>query len=221
MTKSIVFWGATGHARVLRELVAREGYRLVALFDNDRGMRSPFDDVPLYHGKQGFAAWHAALREKDIACLSAIGGARGSDRIALQELMAGAGLKPIVAVHRTAFVADTAKLGSGSQVLAQAAICADARIGAACIVNTNASVDHECQLDDGVHIAPGATLAGCVVVGRFSLVGAGAAVLPRVRIGTNVIVGAGSVVTRDIPDNMVVYGAPARKIRSNPVSSAG
>lgn len=219
MTKKIVLWGASGHARVLGELVAGQGFQVVALFDNDTSARTPFAEVPLYHGPDGFRAWRAATPAADIACLSAIGGAKGRDRIVLQQLMAAAGLQPIVAIHQTAFVARTAHLGPGSQVLAQAAICADAITGAACIINTSSSVDHECELGDGVHVAPGATLAGCVKVGPYTLIGAGAVVLPRVRIGANVIVGAGSVVSRDIPDNMVVYGAPARRIRSNPPPS--
>jgi acetyltransferase-like isoleucine patch superfamily enzyme len=64
-----------------------------------------------------------------------------------------------------------------------------------------------------VHIAPGAILAGCVAVGECSLVGARVVVLPHRRVGKNVVIGAGAVVTRDIPDDVVAYGSPARVIR--------
>lgn len=214
--RHIVFWGAGGHARVLRELVERQGLRLVALFDNDPGTESPFPDVTLFHGREGFLRWRSEVRGDDIKCLAAIGGSRGADRIELQRYMIDHGLCPAIAIHETAFTAADAQIGIGSQILAHATACAAVAIGEACIINTKASIDHECRLDDGVHIAPGAILAGCVTVGRGSLIGPGAVILPRIRIGTNVIVGAGAVVTNDVPDNIVVFGNPARFVRNNP-----
>jgi acetyltransferase-like isoleucine patch superfamily enzyme len=74
-------------------------------------------------------------------------------------------------------------------------------------------LDHESKLGDGVHLAPGSTLCGCVEVGDFAFVGAGAIIMPNVSIGKNSIVGAGAVVTKDVPENVLVYGNPARIIR--------
>jgi acetyltransferase-like isoleucine patch superfamily enzyme len=73
-------------------------------------------------------------------------------------------------------------------------------------------VDHDTELGIGVHIMPGATVAGEVVIGDFSSVGSNATVLPRLRIGKDAIVGAGAVVTRDVPDGQVVVGCPAREL---------
>jgi sugar O-acyltransferase (sialic acid O-acetyltransferase NeuD family) len=205
--KDVVFWGATGQALVLRECLG-EAVRLVAVFDNDASRPSPFLDVPIYHGRAGFEAWLAEGRQ--AACLVAIGGARGRDRVEIQAYMVARGLVPLVAIHRTAFVAADAVLGPGSQVLAQAAVCVGAVLGQACIVNTAASVDHECVLGDGVHVAPGARLAGRIEVGAGAMIGTGAIVLPRLKIGEGAIVGAGAVVTRDVPAGAVVVGNPAR-----------
>lgn len=216
MNPQLVLWGARGHARVLRELCAAAGYHLLAVFDNDRDCPSPFADVPVLHGREGFEAWRREHAAGGVGCLVAIGGGRGHDRIVLQRYMAECGLVPIVAIHATAFVAPDAVLGAGTQVLAQAAVCVGSVLGEACIVNTKASVDHECRLADGVHVAPGATLAGCVSVGEASLIGPSAVILPRLRIGANVVVGAGSVVTRNLPDDVVAYGSPARIVRANP-----
>jgi acetyltransferase-like isoleucine patch superfamily enzyme len=68
-------------------------------------------------------------------------------------------------------------------------------------------------LGNGVHIGPGAVLSGCVEVGECSFVGAGAVVLPRIKIGRNVTIGAGAVVTKDVRENCVAYGNPARVAR--------
>lgn len=217
MLKPMIFWGAAGHARVLREFIGANGYTLVALFDNNPQVSAPFPDLPLYYGVAGFEAWQQTCPHAEIACVVAIGGSSGRARIEIQTFLERQGLRPATVAHPTAFVAASAALGPGCQVLAQAAVCADAALGAACIVNTAASVDHEAILGDGVHIAPGARLGGCVTIGDYAMVGIGAIVLPRVRIGRHAIVGAGSVVTRDVPDGTVVYGNPARIQRDAPV----
>ncbi|MCL5097241.1 MAG: acetyltransferase [Candidatus Omnitrophica bacterium] len=213
--QDIIFWGGTGQAKVLREFMERLGYRLVAVFDNCPNLTSPFPDVPFEVGEEGFLRWQAAGVSPQTVCLVAIGGAHGRDRCAIQRFLEAHNVPPVIAIHPSAYVAVDASIGKGSQVLAHATVGAQARLGEACIVNTASSVDHECVLGDGVHICPGATLAGCVEVGQYSMIGSGAVVLPRVRIGRDAIIGAGAVVTRDIPDNKVAYGNPARIIRDN------
>lgn len=211
----IIFWGATGHAKVLRECVKHSGGQLLALFDNNESLTSPFADVPLYFGKKGFQEWFKSQEKskKKIYFLVAIGGHKGKDRLEIQEYLESYKLISIVAKHEKAFVADDVKIGLGSQILASASVCANTVIGRGCIINTGAIVDHECILEDGVHICPGATLAGCVHVGQYAMIGTGAVILPRIKIGAMCTIGAGSVVTKDVPHGAVVVGNPARVIR--------
>ena len=76
----------------------------------------------------------------------------------------------------------------------------------------SSSIDHDCTINDFVHVAPGATLCGGVLVGRSTLIGAGTTILPNIKVGENVIIGAGSLVNKDIPDNSMVFGTPAKVI---------
>ncbi len=208
----VVFWGASGHAKVLNECICRLGHRLIAIFDNRPDLSSPVEGVPLYTGMQGFREW-LKLGLTEARFLIAIGGDKGRDRLTLNAELEKSGLRPLSVIHPTAFVAESAVLQDGCQILANASVCVDVQLGAQTIVNTKASIDHECAIGAGVHVAPGATVAGCVRIGDNTLIGAGATVLPRVTIGANVVVGAGSVVTRDFPDNCVAYGNPARVVR--------
>ncbi len=212
----VIFWGASGHAKVLKECLSyTPQHQLVALFDNNPDLLSPFRGIPLYVGLQGFREWFSYEDVGNIWFLIAIGGDKGKDRVDLHNIMVKGGhLKPLTIIHPTAFVASNTNISTSCQVLAGASVCVESSLGIQTIVNTNASVDHECQIGKGVHIAPGATLGGCVEVGDFSMIAIGATVLPNIKIGTNSIVGAGSVVTKDIPDNVIAYGNPARIIRS-------
>lgn len=209
----VILWGGTGQARVLREALEASNFQVVAVFDN-QPIPSPFLDVPIYLGQQGFHSWLASRTRTDQvhACV-AIGGNRGSDRLLLQEWLQQHGAQPVTVIHPRAFLARNAEIGEGSQILAMSAICANVKIGRGVIVNTSASIDHDCVIGHGVHVGPGVNLAGEVQVEEFAFIGTGAVVLPRIKIGRSAIVGAGAVVIRDVAANEVVAGNPARRLR--------
>ncbi|HIC96179.1 TPA: transferase, partial [Candidatus Bipolaricaulota bacterium] len=81
------------------------------------------------------------------------------------------------------------------------------------IINTGATIDHDCVIEDYVHISPGVHLAGNVKLGELSHIGIGASAVQRVKIGKGVIIGAGAVVIDDIPDHVTAVGVPARVIK--------
>jgi len=203
-------WGSSGHAKVLADILDSRGCKIIVFFDNDRRARPAITGVPLLHGMDAFQIWLADRDPSQICGAIAIGGSRGMDRRNISSVMRNAGISTPVLSHETAVVAASSHVQQGTQLLAGCIVASHAQIGEDCIINHKANVDHECVLDAGVHIAPGATLCGCVRVGENTMVGAGAIILPRITIGKNCIIGAGAVVTKSIPDEAVAVGVPAR-----------
>jgi acetyltransferase-like isoleucine patch superfamily enzyme len=91
-------------------------------------------------------------------------------------------------------------------------------------IHNNVYISQFCTIEDDAFIGPGVTLAndscpGCPdalacmegpTIGKGVQIGANTCVLPRVVVGEHAVIGAGSVVTRDIPAGAVAYGNPAR-----------
>lgn len=205
-------WGGTGQAKVIGPIVESHGHRIVAVFDRNPDVPPPFADVPLISDETALAALFSRYRSRPLAFAVAVAGQHGAARVEIGESLEGRGFTPLSPMHERAWVAASAHLGAGCQVLAMAVVAERAALGRYCIVNTSASVDHECRLGDGVHVMPGATLAGCVVVGAHATIGSNATVLPRLRIGADAFVGAGAVVAADVDDGATVAGNPARPL---------
>jgi len=124
-------------------------------------------------------------------------------------------IKPLNIIHPSACINKHIKFGKGISIMAMATIQIKVKIGDYSIVNTNAVIEHDCSLGNAVHVMSSATICGRVKVGDCSTIGANATILPNLKIGKNVIIGAGSVVTKNVQDNEVVVGNPARFLKRN------
>lgn len=137
----------------------------------------------------------------------------GNRRLAVMEALA-AGLTPSDAlVDPRGVVARSTTFGLGTYVNAGVAIGAAGQIGEWVIVNRSASIGHHAKIGNYVSIGPGAITAGEVQIGEGAMLGAGCIIVPQIKIGTNAVVGAGSVVTKDVPDDVLVFGNPAKIVR--------
>ncbi|MCA5004212.1 acetyltransferase [Sphingobacterium bovistauri] len=119
------------------------------------------------------------------------------------------------AIDPNATIGEYCSIGNGATILSQACISNSAQIGEAALIYYNCIVTHDCHIGDYVELSPGSTLLGRVKVGNFTQVGANATILPGVCIGDNCIIGAGAIVTKDVPDNQIVVGNPAKFLKYN------
>lgn len=188
-------YGASGHARVIMEILHAVGIAVEAIIDDNPEVNE-LDGIEVRHRHNGESPMILSI---------------GNNRVR-QKLDQSLDCDWGTAIHPTAIISPTATMGAGTVVMQGAIVQAHASIGRHCIINTGASVDHECQIGDYVHVSPHATLCGLVEVGDGTWIGAGATVIQCVKIGKNCVIGAGSVVLHDVADGAKVAGNPARML---------
>ncbi len=206
----VVVIGAGGHGRVVLEILRLRGEHTVTGFLDADAARAGEKVAGLE--VLGPVNLLPRLRRQGVrGAIVAIGDNRV--RLRYAQLVLQANLELINAVHPAAVVSTTAKIGVNVVVAAGAVVGTDATAEDSCIVNTSAVVDHECHLGPGVHICPGALLAGRVRIDEGAFVGLGAKILPCLQVGEFAVIGAGAVLLEDVPAQSTAVGVPARIIK--------
>jgi sugar O-acyltransferase (sialic acid O-acetyltransferase NeuD family) len=200
----LLIFGAGGHGRVVADAALLTGNWLRMLASDRDPARCSGDLVP---GVRLLSPHEASAAASAVHV--AIGNATSREREVAQF---PAGMLATVA-HPGASISGLAQLAPGCFVAARAVVAPGASLGTAVIVNHGAVVDHDVTVGDFSHIAPLVALGGGVQVGRRVLVGSGCSVLPGLRIGDDVVIGAGSVVADHLPEPGVYAGVPARRLK--------
>ncbi len=117
-------------------------------------------------------------------------------------------------IHPFSSISKLAKIGPGSIIHTGVTIEPDTVVGRGCIINNGSKLCHDISIGDYTHIAPKVTVTGRVSIGKNVWVGTGTTILDGITIGNNCFIGAGSLVLKDIPDNTLAYGSPAKIVRS-------
>lgn len=214
MTKknSVVIWGASGFALVVADIIRlRKEFEIIGYLDDINPQRkgSKFGNSIILGGREQLDQ----LIAKGIRhIILGFGDCKG--RLKLTNLLKSRGFFLISAIHPDAVISKDAYLNAGVMVGAGAVIDPFVTIGESCIINRGVLIGHESIIEDCVNIAPGVNIGGKVRIGRETFLGMGSSVINDIKIGSNVVIGAGSVLVNDIPDNVLVYGVPAKVIRS-------
>ena len=124
------------------------------------------------------------------------------------------GYKFPVIISPEAIVDESVKIGEGTVIMPGSIINIDSSIGKNCIINTGAIIEHDCKIGNHCHIAPGVHISGEANIGELSFLGIGGTMIQGIKIGKNVSIGAGSVVIKDILDDVIAVGNPAKIIKS-------
>jgi sugar O-acyltransferase (sialic acid O-acetyltransferase NeuD family) len=200
----IILVGYSGHAYVVADAAACSGLTVKYYSDKQEAKSNPYGLKYLgFEGNDGFTGW-----KEDYQFILGIGDNTLRQKIAGNIERQNKSILNVI--HPSAILAKNATLGHGTFIAPNVTVNPLASIGKYVILNTSSIIEHECIIEDGVHIAPGAVLAGNVYVGKRTFVGANAVVKQGIRIGKDVVIGAGTVVLNHIADGMKVVGNPGK-----------
>ena len=104
-------------------------------------------------------------------------------------------------------------IDEGCNIMTGSVITSDITIKKGTLINLNCTIGHDSVIGEFVELSPGVHISGNCTIGDYSIFGTNATMLPKLTVGKNVIIGAGSVVTKDLPDNCVAVGVPAKIIK--------
>lgn len=203
--KNVFIFGYSGHAYVLIESMLESGYTILGYFDKKQATINPYNI--------NYLGFELDVDLKSIVNDNYVFPTVGENfiREKLLKIFCTEGLNQFSLIDKTSNVSKTAKIGLSTYIGKNVCVNALVKIGSGVILNTNAVIEHECEIDDLVHIAPSATLAGNVKVGRASFLGANSVCKQNITIGNNCTVGAGSTLVKNMPDNEIWIGNPAKK----------
>lgn len=124
-------------------------------------------------------------------------------------------LKLTTVIDPTAVISPTAKIGQGSVIASYSIIASNAILGENVLVNVNSIIGHDIRVKRDTVISSKVNVGGSSVIGERSFLGMGCSIKEKLTIGNDTIIGMGSVVHSDIPDEVIAIGNPARPMRSN------
>lgn len=202
--------GYSGHAFVVADTLLRMGNEVIGYYEKMQTVRNPYH-IP-YLGCEDEPDHLRLLKNGESLFFVAIG--NNVLRKEVTFFLLSENLTTLIATHPLCITSDKAKIKSGTFVGPGAKINSLAEIGTGVILNTGCIIEHECIIGDFAHIAPGAVLAGNVSVGECSLIGAGAIIKQGITVGHSSVVGAGAVVVKNVPDNQVWMGNPAKPFKN-------
>jgi sugar O-acyltransferase (sialic acid O-acetyltransferase NeuD family) len=201
MRRKSAIYGAGGHCRIVASILQTNNIEIIGCFDDSYcGQQEKIQGAPL------LGSFRAILGFKDQIDSVYLAVGDNYKRGEAFTFLRGHSFALPPLIHPRSLMEADVTIGAGSVVCLGGIVCTEAMIGKGCIINTGCSVDHETVVGDFVHLAPQVAVAGRTKIGDYTFVGINASIADKLIIGKNVVIGAGSVVLRNVPDNVRVVG---------------
>ena len=204
--RPLIIVGAGGHAVSVANVALSAGYKLKGFVDPSKAGKTLLDvmvfrDI-LEAGDPYSFTWAIAIGDNFTR-----------ERVWRELKEKCPDLNFPVLCHHSSVISVFTDIGEGTVLMPQSVVGPNSTVGKFCLLNTRASIDHDCNMHDFSSLAPAAVTGGSVVIGKRSAVSIAAVVKHGLKIGDDTILGANSYLNFDLPSQVVAYGSPAKLIR--------
>jgi UDP-perosamine 4-acetyltransferase len=212
----ILIYGAGGQAKVLNDAVLKQQrFRVVGFVVDEWGA----DQDRRLLGAPVFSLREVVGQRRTLPREFIVGIGDNAARKAKTEAMEAIGFEPVSIVHPFSSVASGVQIGRGVLISAGAVIDTGVTIGDGTIINVGAAVGHDTHVGSFAHIGANTYIGARCRVESLTVSGMGATVISGANVGRNCFLAAGALVTKDVPDDVLALGAPARFRARNPIMS--
>ena len=118
-------------------------------------------------------------------------------------------------IDPSCIISNTSNIGEGVIIAPNSFISSDVELGDNVLINASTIIGHDIVIEKNTSVSSFVCIGGASEIGQESYIGMGTVIKEQLKIGSNVIIGLGSIVHRDIPNQVIALGNPARIMRKN------
>jgi len=180
-------------------------YNILGFVDDDKSLEGKsINKIPVLGGLN----WLISNNSKNLKCVIAIGD--GKLRKEISQKLEKKGIEFATIMHPSVVCSEFVEIGKGTIIQAGSIITPDTKIGDHVHINMDCSIAHDCVLEDFVTVTPGVHINGFVTIGTGVYIGTGAVTKDRIKIGKWSVIGAGTVIIRDVSEFSMYVGVPGK-----------
>lgn len=214
--QEVIIVGSSGHSKVVIDIFEKEGiYQIVGLLDAYRKVGEQTLDYKILGKEEDLL--ELCFKRPNCKIFIAIGDNWVRKKVFDKILSIIPTIDFATTVHPSAIIGKKVQIGKGVAIMAGAIINSETTIGDFAIINTKASIDHDCKMLEFSSLAPNVTTGGNVSIGEFSAISIGATINNGISIGKHSVIGAGSMLLKNCGNNSIMYGVPAKEIRTRQI----
>lgn len=212
--KKIAIFGAGGFGREVLQIILdineiKPMWDLVGFVVDPEFLTSnTVHGYPVYD-----SSWWLA-KNQDVLLIIAIGSPAKRKKI-VDGLLRNENRKFATLIHPNAWIGRHVKIDEGVVICSGSQITTDIKIGAHTNIHLGAVIGHDSNLNSYVTIYPNASISGNVTLNQGAEIGTSSVIIPKVNIGKWTIIGAGAVVTKNVANNCIAVGVPAKVIKTH------
>lgn len=208
--KNIAIIGAGGFGREVQWLIEEintqfQQWKFLGFIDDNLPVGTVINDSQVI----GNTEW---AKNQDMYVVCAIGDPNTKRKVL--DKYTNSKVKFATLVHPEVKISKFNEIGDGTIICAGCILTVNIKIGNHVILNLDSTVGHDAVIGDYSTILPSVNISGHVIVSEEVSIGTGSKVIQDLTIGRNTIIGAGAIVTKDIPQNVVAVGIPAKPIKT-------